>query len=68
MLPYCLAEQVDPWFRNSAELRRAMCNVGWLEAVMCRPAVAMLASVTRLLATFAGGCSHCNEIKLLRLK
>jgi len=42
-----LAEQVDPWFRNSAELRRAMCNVGWPEAVMCRPSVAMLASVTR---------------------
>jgi len=28
-----LAEHVDPWFRKSAELRRAMCDVGWPEAV-----------------------------------
>jgi len=27
-----LAEHVDPWLRNSTELRRAMCNVGWPEA------------------------------------
>ena len=50
-----LAERVDPWFRKSAELRRAMCNVGWPEAVMCCPSVAMLVSVTLLLAACAGG-------------
>jgi hypothetical protein len=50
-----LAERVDPWFRNSAELRHAMCNVGWPEAVMCCPSVAMLVSVTLLLSDCPGG-------------
>jgi hypothetical protein len=53
---------VDPWFRNSAEMRRAMCNVGWPEAVT----VAMLVSVTLIWAACGG--SYCKEIWLLRLK
>ena len=40
-----LAEHVDSWFRGSAELRCAMCNVGWPDAVMCSPLLAMLARV-----------------------
>jgi hypothetical protein len=39
------AENVDPLFR---ELRRAMCNVGRPDAVMCRPSAAMLARMKRL--------------------
>jgi hypothetical protein len=63
-----LVEPVDPWFRNSAELRRAMCNVGGAEAAMCRPAVAMLARVTRLLGACGGGGTHCNELRLVDLR
>jgi hypothetical protein len=59
---------VDPRFRNSADLRRAMFDVGWPEAVLFRTSVAMLASVTRLLACCAGGGTLCYEIRLLRLK
>jgi hypothetical protein len=32
-----------------------MCNVGWPEAVMCCPSVAMLVTVTQLVAACAGG-------------
>ena len=63
-----LAEQVDPRFRNGAELRCAMCIVGWPEAMLCRTSVAMLARMTRLLAACAGGGTHCNEIRLLGLR
>ena len=45
-----------------------MCDVGWLEAVMCRRSVAMLASVMRLVASCAGGGTNRNEIRLLRQK
>ena len=41
-----------------------MCYVGWPEA-KCRPSVAMLARVTRVLAVCAGGCTYCNDIKLV---
>jgi hypothetical protein len=60
-----LAEHVDPWFLNSAKMRRALCNIGWPEAVMCRPSLVMLARVTRLRAVCAGGGKHCNEIRRL---
>jgi len=46
-----LAEHMDHWFRNSTEVKRAMCNVSWPEAKCC-PSAAMLANVTRLLAVF----------------
>jgi len=62
------AEHVDSWFRNSAELRRALCTVGCPEAVLCVHSVAMLARVTRLLAVCAGDGTQCNEIRLLGLR
>ena len=45
-----------------------MCNVGWPEAVMCCPSVAMLASVTQLLGDCGGDSTHCTKIRLLRLE